>query len=359
MSAATTCAVCGRSHPMMAEMLGICPDCARTDRAIPPARAAHAHSRGLFALPEAPPQAEHGIRCTLCANNCVIGEGEFGYCGLRTVHNGRLRHLRGTPRQGMLHWYHDPLPTNCVAAWTCAASRKTASQTALDNLAVFYQSCTLDCLYCQNWHFRAITPSEGTTYSAQAVSEAANRHTFCVCFFGGDPASQMPHALSTGRLLAEQGVVVCWETAGTSHPRLLDRAVQLSLESGGTIKFDLKAYTDPLHIALTGGSNRRTLTNFARAAARFNERPTPPLVVASTLLVPGYVTPEEVNRIATFIARLNPAIPYSLLAFAPNYLMPDLPVTSMRHAEAARQAALDAGLEQVHIGNRHLLGNGY
>jgi pyruvate formate lyase activating enzyme len=112
-------------------------------------------------------------------------------------------------------------------------------------------------------------------------------------------------------------------------------------------------------MALTGASNRRTLDNFARAAARCAERPELPLVVVSTLLVPGYVTPEEVGRIARFIAQINPHVPYALLGFAPNFYVPDLPCTSVDHAEAALGAARDAGLSNVRIGNRHLLSRDY
>jgi pyruvate formate lyase activating enzyme len=154
-------------------------------------------------------------------------------------------------------------------------------------------------------------------------------------------------------------VAVCWETAGLQHPKLMDRAVQLSLETGGTVKFDLKALDERLHVALTGSSNRRTLENFRRAAMRTRERPDPPLVIASTLLVPGYVTPEEVERIAGFIADVDPHIPYSLLGFAPQFYVPDLPCTSVRHAEAALDAARAAGLTRVHVGNRHLLSRDY
>jgi hypothetical protein len=39
--------------------------------------------------------------------------------------------------------------------------------------------------------------------------------------------------------------------------------------------------------------------------------------------------------------------------------MPDLPVTSRNHAEACREAALEAGLKKVKIGNIHLLGDAY
>jgi pyruvate formate lyase activating enzyme len=291
----------------------------------------------------------------LCAQECRIGEAETGYCGLRTVRDSRLVNLAGIPQRGILEWYRDPLPTNCVADWVCAGRR----QSGYHNLAVFYASCTLDCLGCQNWHFRVASPNQSQGVTAKQLADVANAETFCVCFFGGDPASQMAHALAAARHLANQGVAVCWETAGTANPKMLDFAVQLSLESGGCIKFDLKAYDEVLHTVLTGGSNRRSLENFARAARRVSERPDPPLVVASTLLVPGYVDAAEVARIAGFIADLNPGIPYSLLGFAPHFRMTDLPRTSARHALEAQAAARRAGLKNVHIGNRHLLGHDY
>jgi pyruvate formate lyase activating enzyme len=191
--------------------------------------------------------------------------------------------------------------------------------------------------------------------SARALAGVANERTFCVCYFGGDPASQMPHALAASRYLAEGGVRVCWETNGTMHPRLLDRAVQLALDSGGCVKFDLKAFDEMVHIGLTGVSNRRTLENFARASRLHDRRLQPPLVIASTLLVPGYVDADQVFKIARFVADLDPRIPYALLAFAPQFYMADLPRTSLHQAREAEAAAHAAGLEKVRIGNRHLL----
>lgn len=143
------------------------------------------------------------------------------------------------------------------------------------------------------------------------------------------------------------------------HPRFLDRAVALSLETRGCIKFDLKAFDENLHLALTGVSNRRTLENFRRAARRIPERPDLPLVVASTLLVPGYLDVEEVGQIACFIANIDPDIPYALLGFHPHFFIPDLPRTSVRHAQEAEAAARAAGLTRVRIGNRHLLSHEY
>lgn len=313
---------------------------------------AHAASRREFRLPPEPPRDPGGRPCQLCSNECVIGEGRFGYCGLRTVRQGRLAALAGTPARGLLQWYRDALPTNCVADWVCDGSRQHGSH----NLAVFYASCTADCLFCQNWHYRGLSPTDGETVSARELATAANDRTFCVCYFGGDPASQMPHALASARRLARRGVRVCWETNGMMHPRLLDAALEISLCTGGCVKFDLKAFDEPLHVALTGVSNRRTLENFARAARRVGERPQPPPVVASTLLVPGYVAPDQVGQLARFIASYDPRIPYALLGFVPQFLMGDLLCTSRAHAAEAEAAARAAGLVNVHIGNRPLRG---
>ncbi len=358
------CALCGAESPLIMQHLGVCAGCiaAQFGRARHLVEAAHAAARSEFGLPERPPRATAGVACSLCDRKCVIGTGERGYCGLRTNQGGRLHHLAGTPSRGLLHWYRDPLPTNCVADWVCAASRVWHRGTlagGYHNLAVFYCSCSFDCLFCQNWHFRDADPQGDETISAKDLADHANPRTFCVCYFGGDPASQMPHALASARYLAQRGVVVCWETSGAQHPRLMDGAVQLSLETGGTVKFDLKTFDEGLHVALTGASNQRTLQNFSRAAARFDERADPPLVIASTLLVPGYVTPDEVGRIARFIAGINPGIPYALLGFAPNFYASDLPCTSLTHAEQAMSAARAAGLTNVRIGNRQLLSHDY
>lgn len=349
------CSICGQKSPLVAAVLSACADCVRQQpgQARPTVRAAQYTSRREFGLPVEPP-VSGDVTCPLCVNACHMAEGERGFCNLREARGGRLVHLAGTLAKGILHWYFDPLPTNCVADWVCEGSHQRGRK----NLAVFYGACTFNCLFCQNWHYRRMDPA-GRSMSAQELADCADARTFCVCYFGGDPTPQMPHALATSHLLARRGVRICWETNGSMHPRLLERAVRFSLETGGCVKFDLKAFNDDLHRALTGVTNKRTLENFARAASYVSQRPDPPLLMASTLLVPGYVDAEEVGRIARFIADLNPDIPYSLLGFHPHFFMPDLPRTFVRHAKEAEMTARAAGLARVRVGNRHLLSRDY
>jgi len=123
----------------------------------------------------------------------------------------------------------------------------------------------------------------------------------------------------------------------------------------GCIKFDLKAWDDALHRTLCGVSNRRTLKNFEYLSARISRRPDPPFLVAATLLVPGYIDAEQVRKIAEFIARLDPTIPYALLAFHPAFEMMDLPTTPPRLAGECLEGAKGAGARRVRIANVQLL----
>ncbi|MBN2026587.1 MAG: radical SAM protein [Actinobacteria bacterium] len=350
------CVSCGNSSPAISRALALCYTCIRAGGEMVEGRIeeAHAQARLPFGLPALPPRTAGGRTCRMCGNECVLGEGERGFCGLRLVEGGKLRHLSGTAHSGIVEFYYDPLPTNCVADWVCPGSHDRGRK----NLAVFLGACSFDCLFCQNSQFRMLTACLAPVVTSRQLAEAVEESTGCVCYFGGDPTPQMPFALRASELALQRRkgkVRICWETNGSMHPGLLRRALELSLKSDGCVKFDLKAFDPTLHRALCGVSNARTLENFAYAASRIPERPDPPPLIASTLLVPGYVEAGEVGRIASFIAELDKDIPYSLLAFHPQHAMVDMPVTSRRQAEECLAAALAEGLTRVHIGNLHLL----
>jgi pyruvate formate lyase activating enzyme len=291
------------------------------------------------------------------------------YCGLRFNKENRLS--GATADKANVSWYYDPLPTNCVADWVCPGGTgvgypqfayRDGPEYGYKNLAVFYQACSFDCLFCQNWRFRSQALRESKV-TASMLADAVDDRTSCICYFGGDPTPQLPHSIRVARLALRQNrgriLRICWETNGSMHPALLRQAAEISLNSGGCIKFDLKAWDEGLHIALCGISNKRTLENFQLLAEYTRRRPSPPFLVASTLLVPGYIDKQEISHIAKFISSLNPDIPYSLLAFAPHFLMRDLSTTSRLHAEQCLTAATAQGLKKVKIGNVHLLGGDY
>jgi pyruvate formate lyase activating enzyme len=171
----------------------------------------------------------------------------------------------------------------------------------------------------------------------------------------------MPHSLETSRIALEKAeeekriLRVCWETNGYMNPKLAERAAELALKSGGNMKFDLKAWSESLAIALCGVSNKPALENFRMLGEKYyHKRPELPILAASTLLIPGYIDAYEVEQIAKFISQISPEIPYTLLAFYPCYVMNDLPTTSRNQAMECQKAAARY-LRNIRIGNIHLL----
>lgn len=362
-----TCRICKGDSRFVSDRLGICLHCIRNrpEEAIEQSLAVHHESRRSFGLPESPPGDGKGVHCRICVNACDIPEGALGYCGLRANKGNRIVGVSKTAAK--LSWYHDPLPTNCVANWVCPGgtgcgfpvySHRQGPEIGYDNLAVFFHACTFNCLFCQNWQFKQRT-FEPKTRSVKELVDAVGPQTSCVCFFGGDPAAQTPYTLKVAARIKEvhpdRIIRICWETNGCMNEALLQCMLAAAFDSGGCIKFDLKAWDDHLHRVLTGVTNRRTLKNFGIAANQFSKRPSPPPVVANTLLVPGYIDEDEVEKIATFIASINPDIPYSLLVFHPQFLMSDLPISPRKLVYACYDAAKKQGLTRVRIGNKHLL----
>ena len=361
------CILCQRTSPEISSALGVCLACIRRQplESLEIADRVHRKIRTEFGLPQSPPDHPEGVTCNVCVNCCRIGENETGYCGLRMNRDGRRVGVSAS--SGKLSWYHDPLPTNCVAARVCAGgtgagypryANCSGAEIGFKNLAVFFQGCSFNCLFCQNWHFRNETFSAPFHTVDELVADV-DEQTSCICYFGGDPSPQLPFTLKASKAARKKAnnriLRICWETNGCLNSNLLDQMVEIARDSGGCVKFDLKARDRSLHRALTGVDNQRTLDNFALAAEKIGRRPVPPLLIASTLLVTGYLDQVEIFALAEFIAGLNPDIPYRLLAFHPQFFMSDLPLTPKSLANECLQAARDAGLSNVRLGNMHLL----
>ena len=382
------CRLCSEQSSLVSSQLGVCLKCIRNkpEKAINIADNVHAESREIFGLPTKPPVESDGISCGICSNDCRIGEGGKGFCGLVLNREGRLVRMGGTVERGVLQWYYDPLPTNCVSWWFCPGctgagypeyANSRGAETGYANLAVFYGACSLDCLFCQNWHYRNLVAKLDPIMSAEGLAARVDCHVSgvhyhidekrqtrevsCICFFGGDPSSQMPHALKTSKLTLEMArkqkriLRICWETNGYWKEEFALKAAELSLTSGGNIKFDLKTWDDNLNKVLCGVSNKPILESFKMIGEGFfRKRYEVPVLSASTLLIPGYVDVKEIRNLARFIAEVDSAIPYTLLAFYPHYVMNDLPTTRREQANQCYHAATEH-LENVRIGNIHLL----
>ncbi len=358
-----TCRLCGRRSKEISSFIGLCRECIveRPDEALKIAEQKHKELRGLFSLQY--PIPSEGIKCDLCGNECRIPDGGVGFCGLTKNEGGRL--VR--PEDLIAEIYYDPHPTNCVPMEFCGASGAGYPEYSYTrgreygyyNLSVFCIGCSSSCPFCQNWHFlEMLREKERYRISKEKFISYIHDKVSCVCFFGGDPTVQMDKIIDyceeARERLDDRILRFCLETNGNFNKGLLKRFATISLASGGGIKFDLKFYDPNLSKVITGMDNERSYECFEMLGDLHRERSRPPFLRASTLLLPGYVTPDEVEEIAKFISSISPDIPYSLLAFHPDFMMRDMPHTLRKTALECKKRA-ERHLKRVRIGNPWLL----
>ncbi len=368
------CKLCGKEGREISRTLSLCLSCIRQKpaQAIKIGMKAQARARKEVSFPPKIPKASQGVECTYCANHCRISEGEEGYCGLSRNEQGRLVRDYGTPEKAIGSWYKDPHPTNCVAVWHCAGGTGAGypkyakwphGDRGYNSAAIFLGTCCYHCLYCQNTSWPEMAAKKGPILKSDKLVEQllSDPSLTCACWFGGTPEPQMPFVLEVSERIVEktreQGRIfrICLESNGNFSWPWLKKIAELSLESGGGIKFDLKTWDENLNQVLSGASNKATYENFKKLGRLHLRRKDPPFLRASTLLVPGYIDLEEIRKIARFIATVNPSIPYSLLAFGPAYHFVDQPLIKKDFAFKAKAIAEEEGLERVRVGNKQLL----
>ncbi|KPL14160.1 hypothetical protein AMJ74_03910 [candidate division WOR_3 bacterium SM1_77] len=342
------CKLC-KNEVTISKTMPYCPDCIRDrfEEIREEILEIHGETRRQYGLPERIPDHDGSIRCQLCVNKCGIDAGGFGFCGVRQNADGKI--VGPNKDWAFVDWYHDPLPTNCVADWVCKGSKHLG----YTNLAVFYEGCTFNCLFCQNWHFR----DRKNRAATQDLGRAADASTGCVCFFGGDPTPFALHNLQVAQQLRERTrkFRICWETNGSISPTYMKKWAECALESGGCIKIDFKTCSENLNIALCGTSNENTKKNIELVAGYMEKRTNPPILIVSTLLIPGYIDEIELNALAGFISSINREMPWSFLGFYPHFRFEDMPCTSREQAEMALSIAEAHGIRNTHLGNIHLL----
>ena len=76
------------------------------------------------------------------------------------------------------------------------------------------------------------------------------------------------------------------------------------------VAFGLKAFDEELHIDYTGHSNKLILQNFKRIF----DSGVP--MLAETVVIPGYIDADEIEKLAKFIASIDPGMLYHLDAYS-------------------------------------------
>jgi pyruvate formate lyase activating enzyme len=209
MSRTGLCRICRRRSPQISSQLGVCGPCikAHPDKALSISHRIHATSRQWLGLPGSLPRSPKGVVCNLCPNRCELELGDLGFCGLYANQGGKVRSVL-KKGQGLVSYYKDPHPTNCVASWCCAGGSRAGyptysvsrtAETGWSNAAAFLGSCTYHCLFCQNsesWRHMVVEREPVISDRELAFKVLDDPSYTCLCWFGGCPSSQIEFVLS-------------------------------------------------------------------------------------------------------------------------------------------------------------------
>jgi len=167
--------------------------------------------------------------------------------------------------------------------------------------SLYNWGCNFNCKGCS---YKLTSPYHGEPFlTVEKVKEILGRLDIeRVHFLGGEPTFN-PDLPELARFAHED--LGAYTKIGHSNgsimpPKYID-----------AISVSLKAYTEALHIDYTGVSNREVLKNFKKIYERGIE------LDASSVLIPGYIDCEEIEKIAKFIANVDPNIPYHITGYIP------------------------------------------
>lgn len=185
---------------------------------------------------------------------------------------------------------------------------------------VYNWGCNFRCRGCS---YKLGSPYEpGMPFLApKRVKEALERLDIeRVHFLGGEPTTN-PDLPELARFAKKQ--LGAYTKIGHSNGSIMPP------KDIDAISISIKAYTDEIHVDYTGASNADVLANFERVYGLGVE------VDASSVLIPGYIDHDEIERIARFIASVDPKIPYHIVGYVP---VPGAPWRAPRREEVERSA---------------------
>lgn len=222
-----------------------------------------------------------------------------------------------------------------------------------ESYTVFLAGCNFKCLNCQNWTISQF-PDNGIQVEGYLDPEFLARESIHrlnslagkaigadrIFFSGGEPTIHLPYleqVVAEARRL-EPTCRVNFDTNGFMTVESLQRVLNFTT----SITFDLKAFEDETHRALTGAPVDPVLRNAEIVATRAPEK----LWEFRIVVIPG-MNEYDIPSLCRFLAKLSPDLPVCFLAFRPNFLLEGHPGASAELMRRCLHFARGAGLKNV------------
>ncbi|HTP29950.1 MAG TPA: AmmeMemoRadiSam system radical SAM enzyme [Anaeromyxobacteraceae bacterium] len=275
------------------------------------------------------------LRCQLCPRDCLLREGQAGFCFVRQNVGGTMMSLAYGRSTGFASDPIEKKPLNHFFPGTQVLSFGTAG-------------CNLGCRFCQNWDISKARLAERRSreYSATNVVDLAIE-TGCpsIAFTYNDPVIWAEWAIDVAIEAHARGLKTVFVTAGY----VADRAREEIFAHIDATNVDLKAFTEDFYRRVTLSHLGPVLETLAWLAK------TSVWTEITNLVIPGLNDgPQESRALSEWILRnMGPDVPLHFTAFHPDFKMLDRQPTPPSTLSSARDIAREVGLHHVYTGNVH------
>jgi pyruvate formate lyase activating enzyme len=273
------------------------------------------------------------IKCKLCPRECVVGDRERGYCGVRENRGGTYYTLVHSRLCAM---HVDPVekkPLFHFLPGTNAFSVATAG-------------CNVNCKFCQNWDLSQSRPEQVPSVHTppQRVAELA-RQNGCptIAYTYSEPvifSEFLMDAADASHAAGVRSIVI-------SNGYIQDEALKAAYGKMDAVKIDLKAFTESYYAKVVTGQLKPVLETLVtlRKMGKWTE--------IVYLVVPTLNDSDaEFRGLAQWVkTNLGVDVPLHFTQFHPEYLLKNLPITPVPTLERAKAIADAEGLHYVYIGN--------
>ena len=273
------------------------------------------------------------VQCNLCPHHCHIANGKTGRCRSRRNHDGIL----------ISEVYSKP----------CALAVDPIEKKPLYHfhpgtkcLSLACTGCNFRCLNCQNHDISQVTPDTVTHYELtpeQVVALCLQHHCPGIAYTYTEPLTYIEYIMDCAHLAHEAGLWNILITAGyVCQEPLKDLLPYLDAAN-----IDLKSFSDDIYQHVSGGHLQPVLdTILAMHDAGV-------WIELTNLVIPGVNDDMDmIRRMCRWLAENDLAnAPLHFSRFFPRFKMQHLPPTPVQTLRAARQIAVEEGLQYVFLGN--------
>lgn len=261
--------------------------------------------------------------CEICPHHCSIDEGKLGFCRARTNEGGKIV----CENYGKLTSIAlDPIEKKPLKRFYSGSFI----------LSVGSYGCNLRCPFCQNCEISMADGKSAFTEKImpeELVSMAENlinRGNIGIAYTYNEPLVSYEYVFDCSRLAREKGL----KNVVVTNGYICEEPLRRLLPYVDAMNIDLKAFSDEFYRKIRGDLET-VKTTILVAAGQCH-------VEVTTLIIPGENDEEEeMRRLSSWLASINPEIPLHITRFFPRWLMRDREPTPVekifRLADIARK----------------------